>query len=178
MEAESNRDGIGLRVKELIHELRMNNNSFSVKIGISATGVASIVNQKFKPRYEFIEKVLNAFPQVSQTWLISGEGPMFITTEPASEVKPKPDAYLMEQLQALEKSWKENLEEKNRHLEEKQQMINQQKFMIETLMSQLNTALGKVDLSKDTLRVSKLIIVKKPTKIIQFARTLANSGTK
>lgn len=81
-QAESNRDQIGKRIEELIYELRMNKNSFAVKIGSTSTSINNIVIRNHKPRFEMLQKITDAFPQVNQAWLISGEGPMFKDHEP------------------------------------------------------------------------------------------------
>jgi predicted transcriptional regulator len=78
MEAQIEREQIGKRIKALINELRLNNNSFAEKIGVTPSGVGSIVNEKYKPRHEFIEKVIEKIPNISETWLFTGEGEMFI----------------------------------------------------------------------------------------------------
>jgi transcriptional regulator with XRE-family HTH domain len=87
-QSTSNRDQIGKRIEELIYELRMNKNSFAVKIGSTSTSINNIVIRNHKPRFEMLQKITDAFPQVNQSWLISGEGPMFKDQEPTPPNTP------------------------------------------------------------------------------------------
>jgi DNA-binding XRE family transcriptional regulator len=170
MENENERASIGLRIKELIHELRMNNNSFAVKIGATPTSIGYIVNQKNKPRYEFIEKVIQAFPEVSQKWLMSGEGPMFITSEPKTEAMAKPEAgYLEAFLKQLEDKWRA---EYGKIMDEKDAIISNQRFIIDTLMTTQKTQLGKLKVSQEIPHVGRVMPL-----MAEVAHSFANTRT-
>lgn len=52
------------------------NVEFANKLGIKSNHASSICNGKVNIGLETIEKVLNAFPDISRRWLLTGEGPM------------------------------------------------------------------------------------------------------
>ena len=175
METLENRTEIGSRINELIFILGLNQSTFAKKIGTTQSTVRNIAKQISKPRYEFLESVIEAFPGLSKDWLMSGTGEAFpegVPKTPTSSTKPKADDYLMEQLSALEKSWKENIEESKRLAAKNEKIITQQNFMIETLMSQLNTALGKLNLSEEILPESETIVLPFPNMKIVANNTL------
>lgn len=69
---------INLRIKELIHQLRLNNASFSKAIGVSyGTLYASLSTRNTKPSQELLTAILKTFEQVNPDWLMKGEGEMF-----------------------------------------------------------------------------------------------------
>lgn len=53
-----------------------NNIDFAQKIGVSTTQASNLCGGKFSIGDKSIEKILNAFPEVSKDWLVLGEGPM------------------------------------------------------------------------------------------------------
>lgn len=57
-----------------------NKNSFSVAIGASSNSVIGrLVNERHRrPSFELIELIIKKFPAINPTWLILGEGEMFI----------------------------------------------------------------------------------------------------
>lgn len=87
-QSTSNRDQIGKRIEEIIFHFRMNKNSFANKIGSTATGINNIINKNVKPRYELLKAISDSFPELNQSWLISGEGPMFKDHEPTPPTPP------------------------------------------------------------------------------------------
>ncbi|MCF8326542.1 MAG: hypothetical protein K9I84_16415 [Leadbetterella sp.] len=67
---------------------------------------------------------------------------------PSPMAKPKADDYLMEKLNALERSWRADIDEKN-------EIIKDLRYIVDNLKDQLNTALGKLDLSEEMPPVSE-----------------------
>lgn len=56
----------------------MNNlttSSFAEKLGVQRSGVSHILNGRNKPSVDFLEKVLDSFPRVDPTWLLTGKAP-------------------------------------------------------------------------------------------------------
>lgn len=47
--------------------------SFADRIGVQRSNVSHVLNGRNKPGYEFIVKVIKAFPNVSSHWLLTGE---------------------------------------------------------------------------------------------------------
>lgn len=181
METTKSRAEIGTRVNELMFMLNLNQSSFAEKVGTTQTTVRNVSKNITKPRYELIQAICDAFPTLSKAWLMSGEGEAFPNNGPKapnSIIKTKESDYLMEQLQALEKSWKQNIADKDRTIQETQQMVLQQKFMIDTLMSQLNMALGKLNLGEELLPAREAIVIPfSPIRITANNTSLAASLT-
>lgn len=68
-----------------------NNTDFSKKLGVSTNQGSALCCGKQSIGLESIEKVLNAFPEVSRHWLMTGEGPMLNPSRGAgspSDVRP------------------------------------------------------------------------------------------
>ncbi len=80
MEANE-KQGIGTRISELIFRLDKNQSSFAKSIGFTQAAVYSTVHGKSKPKYEFLESVLKAYPKVNRDWLLEGKGEMFLDTD-------------------------------------------------------------------------------------------------
>lgn len=181
MEIIDKRQEIGGRIAELLFIMNLNNSSFADLVHTSHTTVRNVVKGITKPRYEFIESVVQAFPGLSKDWLWEGIGEAFPSGGPKTPnagAKPKANDYLMEQLQALEQSWRESIEESKRISTEKEKIITQQNFMIETLMSQLNTALGKLNLGEELLPAREAIVIPfSPIRITANNTSLAASLT-
>lgn len=71
-------DSINERIKLLMNELGLNNNSFAKALGVSPTVTFNIMGgRENKPSYDFIKKLLFTFENTSPEWLIKGDGEMF-----------------------------------------------------------------------------------------------------
>jgi transcriptional regulator with XRE-family HTH domain len=71
--------GIGKRIKELIHDLRLSQNEFAQKLNKFPQYISDIVNGKKNPGVDFLNQIIDAFPQVNPEWLLSDKGPKFRT---------------------------------------------------------------------------------------------------
>jgi len=67
---------INERLQVLILSLGLNSNSFSVKIGATPMTTHKILSRKNNPGYDYICKVLIAYPKINARWLLLGEGEM------------------------------------------------------------------------------------------------------
>ncbi len=76
------------RIKHLISELGLNNNSFSNAVGVKPTVIYNIVDgRKSAPSYTLLNKIALSFDNIDMNWLITGSGNML--KEPF-EASPKP----------------------------------------------------------------------------------------
>lgn len=77
-----------VRLKDLIETLKMNPKSFSELCGYERPqAFYDILRGKTKNiSASMSERILNAVPQLSRTWLLTGEGPMMQTDAGASDV--------------------------------------------------------------------------------------------
>lgn len=71
---------IGNRLQQLITGLDVSVLEFARQLGEKrGEKVYHILHGRLKPRYETLEKILAAYPDVNADWLLRGEGPMFRT---------------------------------------------------------------------------------------------------
>ncbi len=66
---------INERVRMVINSQNLTASAFADKIGVQRSNVSHVLSGRNKPSFEFIEKLLNAFPNVSSDWLIMGKTP-------------------------------------------------------------------------------------------------------
>ncbi|GAB3320385.1 hypothetical protein GCM10027299_13600 [Larkinella ripae] len=71
---------IGARLQQLIDALDISVLEFARQLGEKrGEKVYHIVHGRMKPRYETLQKIAQAYPQVNTDWLLRGEGLMFRT---------------------------------------------------------------------------------------------------
>lgn len=71
---------INERLRLLIRELGLNNNSFAKAIGVNPVVTFNIIEgRKTKPSFDLLEKILFTFDNVNAYWLLKGEGAVFRT---------------------------------------------------------------------------------------------------
>ena len=66
------------RLKQLREALGMNKNQLAVKLGIDNGNISRYESGKVKPNSDFYELLIRKFDNINLTWLISGEGEMFL----------------------------------------------------------------------------------------------------
>lgn len=128
---------IAHRLKKIIDSSGMNNNSFAKSVGKSYSNIASVLDGKVKPGFDFITAILKQYPQINSAWLITGEGEMLL--EAAPKIESRPDNYLQEYLKELEKRFQKLLDQKDK-------LIESQQYLIEHLEGQL----GKPECATET----------------------------
>ncbi|MBN2744486.1 MAG: helix-turn-helix transcriptional regulator [Marinilabiliaceae bacterium] len=66
---------IAERIGELLKLYGLNKHQFANKIEVSSTIIYNIIGgRKSNPSYELINKILDAFPDLSAEWLLRGKG--------------------------------------------------------------------------------------------------------
>jgi len=78
------------QIKKLIEALGITPNAFASKLGIKATSVYNILNDRNKPSYDLLEKVITTF-HVNPNWILQGRGDIFynISGNPVVEERKK-----------------------------------------------------------------------------------------
>lgn len=66
---------INERVRMIINSQNLTASAFADKIGVQRSNVSHVLSGRNKPSFEFIEKLLIAFPNVSSDWLLLGKIP-------------------------------------------------------------------------------------------------------
>ncbi len=75
----------------ILHFLALENLSptrFADLIGVQRSGVSHILAGRNKPSFDFIEKMLHTFPNLSAEWLVMGTGEVYKNTAVATPVAP------------------------------------------------------------------------------------------
>lgn len=67
---------IGERFKFVLNELGLNQKEFCAKAGIEVPTFNRVFNGHAMPRFDLVQSVYNAFPQISAHFLLSGSGPV------------------------------------------------------------------------------------------------------
>ena len=63
------------RIQEIIDYYGMSYNSFAISLGmLNGTSIKRIVDDNRNPQNQTLQKILNAYPEVNQEWLITGKG--------------------------------------------------------------------------------------------------------
>lgn len=60
------------RLRMIMESHKLNAGSFADKIGVQRSNVSHVLSGRNKPSFDFVEKLLHAFPRVSAEWLFTG----------------------------------------------------------------------------------------------------------
>jgi plasmid maintenance system antidote protein VapI len=66
------------RVKLLMSVQNLLPAQLATTIGVQRSGISHILSGRNKPSLDFVLKVLESFPKLSEKWLLKGEGEMFV----------------------------------------------------------------------------------------------------
>lgn len=67
---------VGQRFSQLIQQLGMSKNAFAMSLDKTATVIQHLVDERNKPGFDLMNKVIEVYPNVSVDWLLLGQGPM------------------------------------------------------------------------------------------------------
>jgi transcriptional regulator with XRE-family HTH domain len=73
------------RLRMIMDSHKLNAGSFADRIGVQRSNVSHVLSGRNKPSFDFVEKLLIAFPRVSAEWLFTGK-------QSKKEVDEMPDA--------------------------------------------------------------------------------------
>jgi hypothetical protein len=74
---------VGQRFSQLIQALGMSKNAFAISLDKTATVIQHLVDERNKPGFDLMNKVVDVYPNVSIEWLLRGKGPMMLNEPPA-----------------------------------------------------------------------------------------------
>lgn len=82
------------RIQKIIQQKKLTSSGFADMIGVPRSTISHLLSGRNNPSLEFIQKMLDAFPEIATDWLIRGKGPMYYghlpkTTEAAPIEIPK-----------------------------------------------------------------------------------------
>jgi transcriptional regulator with XRE-family HTH domain len=76
------------RFKLLLEQLHISPSGFADKIGVQRSSVSHIFSGRNKPSIDFLEKILNVYPDIDVNWLITGK---VSSPEAVNKIPPDPD---------------------------------------------------------------------------------------
>lgn len=65
------------QIQEILRREGLSSSQFADRIGVQRSSVSHVVSGRNKPGFDFISKILVAFPGINAKWLITGEGEMY-----------------------------------------------------------------------------------------------------
>ncbi len=111
----------GPRLKALIKALKLNQTTFAQSLGMTQPNISRMVSGENKISTEVISRITQTYKSVNLHWLLTGDGPMFLsTTQEKSTTVPDGKTaigkgrleVLEERVERLEKVVKQLLDEK------------------------------------------------------------------
>ena len=87
------------QLEEILRKEELSSSQFADKIGVQRSSVSHVLSGRNKPGFDFINKILKAFPSLNADWLITGQGEMYrerrsamdLFDGPFSETSPAKD---------------------------------------------------------------------------------------
>lgn len=76
------------RIRMIIDSHKLSAGAFADRIGVQRSNVSHVLSGRNKPSFEFIEKVLLAFPKVQAHWLMTGKHLNAVEEKEQQPVKP------------------------------------------------------------------------------------------
>jgi transcriptional regulator with XRE-family HTH domain len=83
---------INNRIELIIKSLELNNNSFSMRIGVNSTVIHNIVKGRNAPSYDVLQKILSSFDNINADWLITEKGEMINNNKRLEYAKSSTDS--------------------------------------------------------------------------------------
>ena len=84
------------RLEEILKHYGLSASAFAEKISVQRSSISHILSGRNKPSLDFIDKVIQAFPEIDLIWLLSGRGKLIasapLLTQPLS-VKSTTEAH-------------------------------------------------------------------------------------
>lgn len=109
------------RIRKLINSKNLNAAQFADQIGVQRSSISHVLSGRNKPSLEFIQKILNTFPDVNSDWLLSGQGEidqktgsrasLFDSTEKDEQMSDKIAKMRSEALQTESKTRREDIKD-------------------------------------------------------------------
>ena len=65
------------RINYILKHYNLTAGDFADKLGIQKSSVSHLLSERNKPSFQFLTKLLNAFPDINLNWFIAGDGNIF-----------------------------------------------------------------------------------------------------
>lgn len=76
---------ISERLKLVLESKKLSIRSFSRTIHCADTTIGAILHEKAEPNFSTLYSILEAYPEISPKWLITGEGEMYVSNDSNDE---------------------------------------------------------------------------------------------
>lgn len=129
---------INKRIEIIKDRMNFGYSSFAKKIGLNQSAIKNVISGRNKPSFDFINKLLTAFPYINANWLLIGKGHLL-----NDKVRDVGSYLLREQTSVQEPTATYKKEKKNVHedctelKESYKTIIDTQKLLIESLQGQI-----------------------------------------
>lgn len=70
-------NAINERVKFILDHYNLTAGAFAEKLGIQKSSVSHLLSGRNKPSFQFLSKLVKAFPEINLNWFITGDGDIF-----------------------------------------------------------------------------------------------------
>lgn len=74
------------QIQEILSKERLSSSQFADRIGVQRSSVSHVLSGRNKPGFDFIQKILVAFPDINGDWLITGSGEMYKKKSPSEDL--------------------------------------------------------------------------------------------
>jgi len=74
------------QIQEILTKERLSSSQFADRIGVQRSSVSHVLSGRNKPGFDFIQKILVAFPKIDGDWLITGSGEMYKGKSPSGDL--------------------------------------------------------------------------------------------
>ena len=81
------------RLKQFLTMEGLSPARFAEVMGIQRSGISHLLSGRNKPSFEFLEKMMTAYPDVNPEWLILGKGRPYKSDRPQVEIGDKSDLF-------------------------------------------------------------------------------------
>lgn len=81
------------RLKQFLTMEGLSPARFAEVMGIQRSGISHLLSGRNKPSFEFLEKMMTAYPDVNPEWLILGKGRPYKSDRPQVEIGDKTDLF-------------------------------------------------------------------------------------
>lgn len=81
------------RLKQFLAMEGLSPARFAEVMGIQRSGISHLLAGRNKPSFEFIQKMMTAYPDINYEWLILGKGRPYKSDRPQTEIGDKTDLF-------------------------------------------------------------------------------------
>ena len=81
------------RLKQFLTMENLSPARFAEELGIQRSGISHLLSGRNKPSFEFLQRMMSAYPDLNYEWLILGKGRPYKSDRSVPETLPNPDLF-------------------------------------------------------------------------------------